>query len=70
MDVDYSLNARLAGFNLYQVPVNLIHEESRTTSRFMKQDKIYADAYRENHTKFDEKWRSILESWYDFEKYL
>ena len=70
MDVDYSLNARLAGFNLYQVPVNLIHEESKTTSRFMKQDNVYADFYTENHTKFDKKWRNVLESWYDFEKYL
>jgi GT2 family glycosyltransferase len=70
MDVDYSLNARLAGFNLYQVPVSLIHEESKTTSSFMKQNQIYARFYKENHTKFDKKWGKILENWNQFDSYL
>ena len=61
MDVDYSLEARSRGYDLYQVPVNLLHFESRTLKRlnWMTPDNIAQ--LNENYRLFYEKWADWLE---------
>jgi len=56
MDVDYSLEMRKRGFDIYQVPVNLIHEESSTTKAFLEQE-IYQRQVDSNHRVFNDKWK-------------
>ncbi|MSQ54714.1 MAG: glycosyltransferase family 2 protein [Betaproteobacteria bacterium] len=56
MDVDYSLEVRQRGFKLYQVPVNLLHYESKTTRKAHAADpRRYALAV-ENSRLFYQKW--------------
>jgi hypothetical protein len=55
MDVDYCMEARLRGQEIYQVPVNLLHEESKTSRRFMV-NPDYAKKALDNHAKFLDKW--------------
>lgn len=59
MDVDYCLEAYIRGQRIYQVPVNLLHEESQTTKKFL----IHAE-YRakqsDNMTAFYRKWAWLL----------
>lgn len=59
-DVDYSLEARLRGLKLYQVPVNLLHEESGTTIRYLA-DASYRSKVDFNYTAFHTKWYWFLQ---------
>ncbi|MDQ2803619.1 MAG: hypothetical protein M3Y41_13425 [Pseudomonadota bacterium] len=59
MDVDYSLEARLRGFRLYQVPVSLLHEESRTTRPMLQAGGDLRDAVSRNWDVFHAKWRPL-----------
>ena len=61
MDVDYSLEMRLRGWNLYQVPVNLEHAESQTTRPFVEQPEYQAKIAR-NVEYFDRKWSDLIVS--------
>lgn len=61
MDVDYSLEMRLRGWNLYQVPVNLQHSESQTTRAFLEQPEYQAKVQR-NLGYFHSKWGQLLKS--------
>lgn len=54
-DVDYSLEMRKRGWNLYQIPTTLIHEESRSTRSFLDQPE-YRQKVTENYEYFYEKW--------------
>jgi hypothetical protein len=56
-DVDYSLEARLRGFRLYQVPVNLLHHESRTTRPILSESPDLSEKVERNFTVFRDKWR-------------
>jgi len=55
MDADYSLEARRRGFQLFQVPVTLLHEESRTTRQFMARAE-YSNFVQTNRDAFWAKW--------------
>ena len=55
-DVDYCLEARLRGFELFQLPINLSHFESRTTRPLMANGPGLAAIVRENRRLFAEKW--------------
>jgi GT2 family glycosyltransferase len=57
MDVDYSFEARLRGFRLFQVPVSLQHEENRTTRPIREADAQLQDYIARNFDLFYEKWR-------------
>ena len=57
MDVDYCFEARLRGFLLYQVPVWLSHEESRTTRDALDNDPAAQAAVELNRQAFYDKWR-------------
>ena len=57
MDVDYCLEARLRGFQLFQVPVCLTHEESRSTRPRWEQDAVLRESMHFNEQYFHEKWR-------------
>ena len=57
MDVDYSLEARLRGFQLAQVPVSLQHEESRTTGGLMQQNPELMTHMHMNFRRFYAKWQ-------------
>ena len=54
MDVDYSLEARLRGFDLFHVPVNLTHFESRTAKTMLTPERRKQVA--QNHKAFYGKW--------------
>lgn len=56
MDVDYCLETWLRGQDMYQVPVNLLHEESKTSKSFMSRPE-YARKFSANMEKFYEKWQ-------------
>jgi len=56
MDVDYSLEVRRRGYKIYQVPVNLIHEQNGSTKEFLRQP-AYAEKISRNQAAFQEKWR-------------
>ena len=55
MDVDYCTEARIRGQEIYQVPVNLLHEESKTSRKFLEIPE-YAMQVKTNHAKFLQKW--------------
>lgn len=57
MDVDYCFHARELGFRLVQVPVTLIHEESRTTTSVVSEDVLHA-RHAANMDRFRQKWGS------------
>lgn len=57
MDVDYSLEVRRRGFTIYNVPVNLIHDENGTTKDFLNQPS-YQEKITRNHRIFREKWKN------------
>lgn len=59
MDVDYSLEARLKGFKLYQVPLNLVHEESRTTRGLLQADRSLEENIHRNKARLLEKWEKF-----------
>jgi hypothetical protein len=55
MDVDYSFEIRRRGYNLYQIPVNLLHDESGTTKEMLAKPEY--QSYVENNLKiFYQKW--------------
>jgi hypothetical protein len=56
MDVDYCFEARRKGFQLMQVPVNLLHYERRTTLPIMLREPARAAQVEENFRLFYEKW--------------
>jgi GT2 family glycosyltransferase len=56
MDVDFSFEARLRGFRLFQVPVSLQHEESRSTRAMWEQQSELKDYISHNLDRFYEKW--------------
>ncbi len=58
MDVDYSLEIRQRGFRIYQVPVNLLHEENRTTRDFLALPE-YRAKVESNAKAFFEKWQPV-----------
>lgn len=58
-DVDYSLEIRIRGYNLYQVPVNLLHQENGTTKPFLEYPE-YRDKVEGNFKEFEKKWKDIL----------
>jgi hypothetical protein len=57
MDVDYSFEARLRGFLLYQVPVSLCHEENRSTRPILDADPSARAKLEGNFKAFYDKWR-------------
>ena len=59
MDVDYSFEARLRGFRLFQVPVSLQHEESRTTRRVCEEAPELLDYPQRNRVRFYSKWKDF-----------
>ncbi len=61
MDVDYCMEMRLQGWRLYQVPVNLIHEENGTTRPLLAQPE-YQSKVNKNLEFFYQKWSSRLPS--------
>ncbi|KAB1075342.1 hypothetical protein [Methylobacterium planeticum] len=59
MDVDYSLEAASRGVNLYQVPVNLLHEENGSTRDFLNDpERLEKIAYNQRY--FQAKWSDRL----------
>lgn len=58
-DVDYSLEIRIRGYNLYQVPVNLLHEENGTTRPYLEKPEYQAKV-ESNFKEFEKKWKDIL----------
>lgn len=60
IDTDYCLEARLRGFRLYQVPVALMHEESRTTRPMLDSSKELQRHMNDNAALLHEKWRPFL----------
>jgi len=56
MDVDYSFEARLRGFRLFQVPVALQHEENRTTRTLWEKTPELLNLVNRNFELFYEKW--------------
>lgn len=62
MDVDYCLEARRRGFELFQVPVNLTHFEARTTKPLMSKNPQLVAHLNENFRLFYEKWSWWLQS--------
>jgi len=59
MDVDYSMEMRLRGWRLYQVPVNLLHEENGTTRPLLQQSEYQAKVAK-NLELFYQKWSALL----------
>jgi hypothetical protein len=57
MDVDYCFEARLRGYHLFQVPVSLQHEESRTTKPVLERDPTLWNEISRNFELFSEKWQ-------------
>jgi hypothetical protein len=60
MDVDYCLEAHLRGQRIYQVPINLLHEESKTSKKFLVHQE-YRARQEGNATAFYQKWAWYLE---------
>ena len=54
MDVDYCMEARMRGFEVFQVPVNLTHFEARTTRVFRTPERH--SQVEQNYQAFYEKW--------------
>ena len=61
MDVDYCLEAHIRGQGIYQVPVNLLHEESKTSKKFLVHPE-YSNKTAGNLSKFVEKWAWYLDA--------
>jgi len=61
MDVDYCMEMRSRGWRLYQVPVNLIHEENGTTRPLLDQPEYQAKVVN-NLELFYRKWSKRLPS--------
>ncbi len=59
MDVDYCMEARLRGYAVYQVPVNLIHDSNGSTRPLLEQAE-YQDKITANRAYFARKWRRLL----------
>lgn len=59
MDVDYCLEAHVRGQGIYQVPVNLLHEESKTSRKFLAMPE-YGTKIGDNMGKFLQKWAWFL----------
>ena len=55
-DVDYCFEARKRGFQVFQVPVSLLHEESRTTRPLMLANPKLSTQAADNLKTFYEKW--------------
>jgi len=62
MDVDYCLEARARGFQFFQVPVSLQHEESRTTRRVWEQEPELLKYMGANFEIFKKKWQQSIGS--------
>jgi hypothetical protein len=60
MDVDYCLEARVRGFQLFQVPVTLTHFESRTLKQLAWMTPENVAQLNENYRLFYEKWGAWL----------
>jgi hypothetical protein len=60
MDCDYCFEARLRGFRLLQVPVRLLHEESRSTRSLTAVNPELALHIEQNKELFSEKWQPFL----------
>ena len=56
-DVDYCLRAREAGFKIYQIPVRLMHHESRDNKRIRAGDQNKLKAEMRNLETLKNKWR-------------
>ena len=59
MDVDYCLEAHVRGQGIYQIPVNLLHEESKTSRKFLSIPE-YGTKIGDNMGKFLQKWAWFL----------
>ena len=57
MDVDYSFEARLRGYRLFQVPVSLQHEASRTARSLSERKPELLNHVSRNFELFYEKWQ-------------
>tara|TARA_Y100000593_G_scaffold44786_1_gene85347 strand:+ start:1616 stop:2389 length:774 start_codon:yes stop_codon:yes gene_type:complete len=57
-DVDYCLRAREAGFKIYQIPVRLIHFESRDNKKIKANDQNKVKAEMRNLQTLKEKWEN------------
>jgi GT2 family glycosyltransferase len=60
MDVDFCLEAHVRGQGIYQVPINLLHEESKTSKKFFVHPE-YRAKQEGNVTEFYKKWAWYLE---------
>jgi GT2 family glycosyltransferase len=60
MDVDFCLEAHVRGQGIYQVPINLLHEESKTSKKFLVHPE-YRAKQEGNVTEFYKKWAWYLE---------
>lgn len=58
-DVDYCMQTSLRGLRIYQVPVNLIHEENGTTKEFLV-DETYRNIRDGNLDIFAAKWNGLF----------
>jgi len=59
MDVDYCFEARKRGFRLFQVPVFLQHEGSRTTAAITHENPGLLSLAKQNFDLFYEKWAQV-----------
>jgi GT2 family glycosyltransferase len=57
IDVDYCFEARLRGFQLFQVPIALQHQESQTTRTFFENASQLHEYFLHNSELFYDKWR-------------
>jgi hypothetical protein len=60
MDVDYCFEARLRGFQVFQVPVALQHQAGRTTRALWEADPKLREQISRNFELFSDKWRPFL----------
>lgn len=70
LDIDFSLKARIAGFSLYKVPVNLRYEKLNYSSGVMNQGSVISDFDFENVSKLKKEWTIVLKNWLELDKYL
>lgn len=61
MDVDYSFEARLRGFDVFQVPVSLDHQENGTTGAMLREDPERQKQVNQNVSAFTTKWEPFSE---------
>ena len=55
-DVDYCLRTREAGFKIYQIPVRLLHYESKDNKQIKAQDSNKVKAEMRNLETLKSKW--------------